>query len=221
MSAPINITRLKPSDSAKITNGLKDPNFLSSLVASFCSYLESLSAPSAVDEDDVIRITLQLKAAGLWDKVSAPALEHRFSRHTDSKVWESFREALGFQSTMHPPNDAVIEAAYALLHSRKPSGFERSSVAEQDILRRTGKALKTFGLPDPLRLRHLFYQAHVGVVESSTGHFVVIKPDDGSDRITVDVGKLRMFKLSDLHAGDRVTYSVKRSSMEIVKLSKP
>lgn len=87
--------RLRPSDIETIKKETKRPDKLSGIIASFARYLLSLTNPRAVELDDVFRIALQLKAAGVWDLVRPQDFAEAFEHHIDAEVTSALRDALG------------------------------------------------------------------------------------------------------------------------------
>jgi hypothetical protein len=88
------LERLRPSDIARIKSRLGDTPFRMSLLDRFYRYLGSLETPSAVDLDDVTRITRQLAKAGLWDMAGDVAVMRQWHAAFDYRVLAALTEAL-------------------------------------------------------------------------------------------------------------------------------
>ncbi len=91
--------RLRPSDIARLKRALSEDgkleNEISSLIA---SYLIEIEWPAAIAQDDVTRIVLQLRKAGLWERVRPETFLSLIQTKARGEVINAFCNALGLDA---------------------------------------------------------------------------------------------------------------------------
>jgi hypothetical protein len=97
MLSPISVHRLHrmlPSDLERLKASASTNEGASSVVDTFRRYLIELREPTAVELDDVARITLQLNSVGLWNVIRPESFIQKVGASLDREVLKTFCDAL-------------------------------------------------------------------------------------------------------------------------------
>jgi len=92
---PQRIERLRPSDIRLIARHSDELEAMSIVLASFVSYLRCFKDPTASEIDDVLSVSLQLKAADAWKIINAVDLMRAFRKYVDQSIYETVIKAVG------------------------------------------------------------------------------------------------------------------------------
>jgi hypothetical protein len=104
---PISVYRLHrmlPSDLEKLKTTVSNIKGAFSVFELFGEYLLALKKPTAVELDDVARVTLQLNSIGLWNVLRPELFVQQFGSSLHRDVLETFRAVLNLELPS-PPGD--------------------------------------------------------------------------------------------------------------------
>lgn len=105
------LQRLRPSDISRMARQIHDDRFAEHVSSIFSEFIARLpTTPTAVDLDDVTRITLQLNKAGFWQRVEPRAFLRRHRATMDLEVQATISDALGIGAPALEPAASTAAA---------------------------------------------------------------------------------------------------------------